>query len=96
MYNKLENIIKELNPSCNVGEYRDRIVELFENENWGGEKVRVENFVIPTTPNKKVLYEIREKIQNISMIFDEFSRYDNFNYANIEDEYSFVTGIWEK
>ena len=43
MCDELENIIRELNPSCRIGEYRDRIIGLFENE--GGEKVQVENIV---------------------------------------------------
>lgn len=45
MYDKLESIIKELNPSCRIGEYKDRIVKLFENEKVGEKKDSVENFV---------------------------------------------------
>jgi len=37
MYNELENIIRELNSSCNIREFRDRIIKLFKD----------------TSPNKK-------------------------------------------
>jgi hypothetical protein len=30
MDNELEDIIRELNPECRIGEYRDRIEELYE------------------------------------------------------------------
>ena len=43
MYDELEDIIRELNSSCHIGEYRDRIIELFKNKD--GEKDQVENFI---------------------------------------------------